>query len=158
MNQDKAKSVDKKILGESEYPFHHSLPLQIRFNDIDTLGHVNNTVYFSFFDLGKAKYFLAVRGEIDWGNANVVIANINCNFLAPIFFNEKIEVQTQVQHVGKSSFKLFQRLLNSDTQEVKCCCTTIMVGFDIAKQCSTPLEQDWIDSLNKFEQRDLCVK
>ena len=41
--------------------FHHSIPVQIRFNDIDMLGHVNNTVYFSFFDLGKARYFEEVK-------------------------------------------------------------------------------------------------
>ena len=32
--------------------FRHTLPLQLRFNDIDLLGHVNNSVYFSFYDLG----------------------------------------------------------------------------------------------------------
>ena len=37
--------------------FRHTLPLQLRFNDIDLLGHVNNSVYFSFYDLGKARYF-----------------------------------------------------------------------------------------------------
>ena len=33
--------------------FRHTLPLQLRFNDIDLLGHVNNSVYFSFYDAGK---------------------------------------------------------------------------------------------------------
>ena len=79
------------------HQFRHSLPLQIRFNDIDTLGHVNNSVYFPFFDLGKADYFNAVRGEnVDWKKADIVVANINCDFLAPVYFNEKIEVRTQV--------------------------------------------------------------
>lgn len=37
-----------------EIVFHHQLPIQLRFNDVDKFGHVNNTVYFSFYDLGKA--------------------------------------------------------------------------------------------------------
>ena len=36
-----------------EIAFHHTLPIQLRFNDVDKFGHVNNTVYFSFYDLGK---------------------------------------------------------------------------------------------------------
>lgn len=34
----------------------HKLKVQLRFNDIDILGHLNNTVYFSLYDLGKARY------------------------------------------------------------------------------------------------------
>ena len=43
--------------------FHHTLPLQLRFNDVDLLGHVNNSVYFAFYDLGKSRYFEAVKAQ-----------------------------------------------------------------------------------------------
>ena len=35
--------------------FKHSVPVQLRFNDADALGHVNNSVYFTFYDLGKTE-------------------------------------------------------------------------------------------------------
>ena len=40
--------------------FHHVLPLQIRFNDVDKFGHVNNTVYFQFYDTAKTDYIASV--------------------------------------------------------------------------------------------------
>ena len=40
-----------------EIQFNHTLPIQLRFNDVDKFGHVNNTVYFSFYDLGKTGIF-----------------------------------------------------------------------------------------------------
>ena len=43
-----------------EIKFRHTLPIQLRFNDVDKFGHVNNTVYFSFYDLGKTEYFASV--------------------------------------------------------------------------------------------------
>ena len=43
---------------EEEIKFNHTLPIQLRFNDVDKFGHVNNTVYFSFYDLGKTEYLL----------------------------------------------------------------------------------------------------
>ena len=49
-----------------EIKFRHTLPIQLRFNDVDKFGHVNNTVYFSFYDLGKTEYFASVCPGVDW--------------------------------------------------------------------------------------------
>ena len=87
------------------HPFHCSLPVQLRFSDIDTLGHVNNSVYLELFDLGKSDYFQKAAAERqDWNNVNVVIANININFLHETHFDEPLVVLTQVDHVGNKSF------------------------------------------------------
>lgn len=66
--------------------FRHVLPIQIRFSDVDQFGHMNNSVYFSLYDLAKTTYFRDVFGEQDWNKMAVVVANINANFLAPVFF------------------------------------------------------------------------
>lgn len=42
--------------------FKHITPIQIRFNDIDHLGHVNNNAYFAYYDLGKERYIIDVLG------------------------------------------------------------------------------------------------
>lgn len=138
-------------------PFKHTKNVQIRFNDIDALGHVNNAVYMEFFDLGKADYFTTVNGgPVDWRNANIVVANVNCNYLAPIYFNEPMAVQTQCVYIHERSVKLLQQLINTATGEVKCQCSVIMVGFDVKKGVSAPIAEDWHDSLVKYEERQLC--
>ena len=59
--------------------FRHSVPAQLRFNDIDILGHLNNTVYFSFYDTGKAYFFNSImEGGIEWRTVETVIANVDC--------------------------------------------------------------------------------
>lgn len=96
--------------------FRHTLPLQLRFNDIDLLGHVNNSVYFSFYDLGKARYFETVKAQnIDWKKADVVVANVNADFLSPIYPGEPIAVQTCTVEIGNRSFKLLQQIVNTET-------------------------------------------
>ncbi len=154
-------SNDKNIKQEDEalkHPFCHSIPVQIRFNDIDTLGHVNNSVYFPFFDLGKAKYFdAALNMEIDWKTANVVVANINCDFCAPIYFNENIAVETKTTHIYDKSFKMRQQIIDIDTREVKCVCTTTMVGFDPAKGISASINDEWKSALENFEGHPLSA-
>ena len=60
------------------------LPLQIRFNDIDLLGHVNNEMYFAYMDLGKMRYFQEMMDDkLDWRAINTVVANVNCDFMRP---------------------------------------------------------------------------
>lgn len=157
--KEKEKNVNTKNGEEIMYPFYHKLPLQIRFNDIDILGHVNNSVYFSYFDLGKSEYFMEVRkGKINISNIDIVVANVNCNFLAPVMYDEHIEVQTHVTHIGTHSFTVEQLLVNADSGQVKSHCKTIMVGFDVKKQCSIELTADWIEELNKYERRELRDK
>ena len=58
--------------------FKHSMPVQIRFSDVDQFGHVNNSVYFSLYDLAKTTYVKAVlAGRMKWNDVGIVVANIN---------------------------------------------------------------------------------
>ena len=139
-----------------EHPFRCSLPIQLRFSDLDTLGHVNNSVYLNLFDLGKSDYFERAAGERqDWNNVNVVIANINCNFLHETLFDEQLVVKTQVHHIGNKSFTVLQVLQNIDTEEIKCVCTQVMVYLDPETRMPAPLPQHWRDCFTTFEGREL---
>ena len=125
-----------------EIVFHHALPIQLRFNDVDKFGHVNNTVYFSFYDLGKTEYFASVCPGVDWEKIGIVVVHIEANFVKQIFASDHIAVQTAV----------------SETQEVKCICKSIMVTFDLEKHESMPLTEDWIEAICKFEGKDVRKK
>ncbi len=145
---------------DKQFPtFHHSYPLQLRFNDIDSLGHVNNSVYFTFYDLGKSRYFETVKKQsIDWRKADVVIANVNADFLSPIYSYEQVAVETCCIEIGNRSFKLMQRIVNTTTGEVKGICRTIMVGFDVEAGVSAPISDEWKDAIRQFEGSDLAKK
>ena len=90
--------------------FRHHMPVQMRFNDIDMLGHLNNSVYFTFMDLAKARYFQAVLGDkFRWGNIGVVIVNVNCDFCAPSFFDVAREVGSALAAIVANSLKHARR-------------------------------------------------
>ncbi len=139
--------------------FNHTLPLQLRFNDIDPLGHLNNTVYFSFYDLGKSDYFVKVKAEnIDWRKADVVIANVNADFLAPVYAYEPIVVQTCTTEIGNRSFKMLQQIINIETGQVKGICRSVMVGFNSKTGKVDVVTDDWKDALCRFEGKELRRK
>lgn len=140
---------------EENIHFKHTFPVQLRFSDVDRFGHVNNSVYFSLYDLAKTTYFKDVAGDkVDWDKTGVVAANIQANFLAPIIFTENIAIQTTTTHLGNKSFTILQQAINTDTQEVKCTCQTIMVGYDIQDKTSIPIPEDFKKTVREFEQKE----
>lgn len=134
--------------------FSHSTDLQIRFNDIDILGHLNNTVYFSFYDTGKAYFFQHLLGDrLDWRRVETVIANVDCAYISPIYFGETLELWTRCAGVYDKSFKLQQVIVEKGTREIKSCAETIMVSFDPDSKTSVPVPQYWREALERSMRR-----
>ena len=123
----------------TEPTFKHSMPAQIRFSDVDQFGHVNNSVYFSLYDLAKTTYVKDVLlGRMKWNEVGIVVANINANFMSPIFFMDNVNIETTTIELGNKSFTLLQRAVDSQTGQVKCECRTVMVVYDLKTQ--TPMQ------------------
>lgn len=138
---------------DGEQPvFRHRLPIQIRFNDVDRYGHVNNNAYFAYYDLGKEDYLTHVL-QVDYRSKDVVpvIASIHADFLAPIFYGDPVVVETRVAHVGQKSFTLQQRAVNGQTGALLCECATVMVCFSLREQASAPVPDEYRAAVARFE-------
>lgn len=133
--------------------FRHHMPVQMRFNDIDVLGHLNNSVYFTFMDLAKTRYFQEVLGggKLKWGEIGVVVVNVNCDFCAPTFFDDEIEVETAVVAIGDKSMTLEQQVFSPVDGKVRCRCRTIMSGFDPRTMTSVRITDEWRAALAEYE-------
>ena len=139
-----------------EHPFKCSTPVQLRYTDLDTHGHVINSVYFNLFDLAKADYFGRVMGKPqDYHNVNVMIASIHCDYLAQTRFYEPVAIETQVTRLGSKSLTIVHQLVNTATGEVKCRCSQVLVYFDTTVRATAPVPQHWRDALEAFEGRKL---
>lgn len=135
--------------------FNFSYDVQLRFNDIDILGHVNNTVYLSLFDLGKARYMEAVNGgNVNWQRVESVIANIDCAFIKQMRFGDNIKVYTRCTHIGAKSYEL-QQILADDKGEIKSICNTVMVCFDPSTGHAADVSPQWRANLEAFEGKNL---
>lgn len=128
--------------------FRHSIDLQIRFNDIDILGHLNNTVYFSFFDTGKAYFFESImKSRMDWQRVESVIANIDCAYVSPVYFGDSIEVRTRCTGIYDKSFKIQQVIVDKNSGELKGAAETIMVSFNPDTKQSMEIPALWREAL-----------
>ena len=140
----------------TEPTFRHSMPAQIRFSDVDQFGHVNNSVYFSLYDLAKTTYVKDVLlGRMKWNEVGIVVANINANFMSPIFFMDNVNIETTTIELGNKSFTLLQRAVDSQTGQIKCECRTIMVVYDLKTQTPMQMPIEYKQAICDYEGRSL---
>ena len=143
---------------ERRNDYRHVLPLQIRFNDVDKFGHVNNTVYFQFYDTAKTDYIATVCKGVDWERQAIVVVKIEAEFLAQIKGNDHIAGRTRIVKIGNKSFHLEQDVIDSDTQEVKSRCLSVMVLYDLERQQTIPLPDEWRKAISNYEGLENSVQ
>ena len=140
---------------EQEVRLKHQMPVQLRFSDVDQFGHVNNSVYFSLYDLAKTTYIKEILEDISWEKVGIVVANINANFFSPVFLNDDIVIETSIVHLGNKSFTLLQRAVLAATGEVKCECRTVMVLYDIVALEPIVIPMEYKKAIADYEGKTL---
>lgn len=118
--------------------------IQIRFADIDVLGHVNNVNLQHFFDQGKVDYIQKVLGLSGvWRKEGFVQARTETDYLAQVFMEENICVRTGVCRLGNKSLTFCQQIYNADTGEIKAASVSVNVAFDFEEQHSVSISDKW---------------
>ncbi|TVR68655.1 MAG: acyl-CoA thioesterase [Marinilabiliales bacterium] len=133
--------------------FLHFAPIQIRFNDIDIMGHVNNSVFQHYFDYARLQYFRHVLGRhLSWEKETLILASISVDYHCPVHINDRIEVATGTVMLGNKSIHMVQEVRDTESGNVMASSRCILVAFDAAMNCSIPLPGEWRQSVMSFEK------
>lgn len=117
--------------------------VQIRFNDIDLLGHVNNAIISEYFDLGRMNYIHRVfGGSIKFNDDSLVIVSIQMQFFKQIFLNDSIEVKTKIYSIGRKSLKMKQVIVNQDG-EIYAESLSVLVAIAVETKESIEVPPQW---------------
>jgi acyl-CoA thioester hydrolase len=86
--------------------YRHFLPIQTRWSDNDAYGHVNNVVYYSWFDTVVNEYLIAA-GALDIQASTVVglVVETQCNYFSELAFPQRVDAGLRVAHAGRSSVR-----------------------------------------------------
>ena len=92
----------EKLMHRSDYSFFKNITT--RWADNDIYGHINNVIYYSYFDT-VANQYLIEFADFNPISAPVigVIVHSNCNYIKPIAYPDKIEAGLTVKKLGRSS-------------------------------------------------------
>lgn len=97
---------DKQKPQSSREDFPHGLTIPTRWMDNDVYGHVNNALYYAFFDTVINHYLIAEGGlDIHAGAVIGLAVETGCQFLQPIAFPQVVDARLRVARLGSSSVR-----------------------------------------------------
>ncbi|MBY0124008.1 thioesterase family protein [Bacillus sp. S/N-304-OC-R1] len=100
--------IEDLSVWEADFDFFHEV--KVRFSETDMFGHLNNTVPFTYFEVARIEFFKSKGFMQEWVNPKnetiPVVADLQCDFLKQVFFDERIQIFVKAASIGTSSVDL----------------------------------------------------
>lgn len=136
----------------------HKTFIQLRFKDVDALGHVNNANHLSFFELARIRYFNEIIGEkIDWQKTGMILARVTVDYKKPVYLEDRVFVYTWMIGKGNTSFELGYQLVkeeNDQTETELATGTSVIVCFNYEEKKPVPVPDLWIERMKAYESSE----
>ncbi len=136
--------------GKMNQKQNYTCQISVRFRDLDAMGHVNNAVYFTYFEEGRKNFF---RDISDTGKADFpfIMAHIGCDFLKPVTLSDQLVLKMQVSSIGSKSFGLRYELVSaSDESTVFAKGESVQVCFDYKENRTITVPKALKEKLTAF--------
>jgi acyl-CoA thioester hydrolase len=98
-----------------DLPIFYSCEMPVRWGDMDAFGHINNTLYFRYFE--EARSLLMSEKGITHEETHPVVVNIGCTFLRPLFHPDNLTINLYLADPGRSSFMMYYKLFAESQPE-----------------------------------------
>jgi acyl-CoA thioester hydrolase len=121
----------------------HSLRVQLRWRDMDMLGHLNQSVYHELLEEGRAALIadIARRVAADHAHGAYVVAHVDLDYHSEVRKDhQEVEVIVRLAGVGRSSLRLEHELRLPDGQ-VAASGATVLVAWDPARRAKRELSE-----------------
>lgn len=109
-----------------------------RFSETDALGHVSNTTLPVWFEDARQPVFELFTPTLDVHNWPLILARLDVDFTAQIFYGKDVLIKTGLSKLGNSSLEVYQEAWQADKLAAKG--RTTLVHFDYKTQKATPIE------------------
>jgi acyl-CoA thioester hydrolase len=83
--------------------FPYVWPVEVRFRDLDALGHVNNAVFLTYLESARIAYWLELSGRSGLDGLDMILARVEIDYRAQAGYREQLDVGVRVAAVGRSS-------------------------------------------------------
>jgi acyl-CoA thioester hydrolase len=124
-----------------EQGYEVEIEIQLRWRDMDSLGHVNNAVFLSYLEIARVAYFRAVYGEVGSLDFNFILARVEIDFLSPIEMSDRPICRVGIHEAGRKSFR-FEYLLESGKDgRTLARASSVQVFYDYGKGVTVPMDE-----------------
>jgi acyl-CoA thioester hydrolase len=115
------------------------LPIQVRYNDFDERGHVNNAVYLTYFEIGRAALWQGLGGDATVG---FILAQATVNYRSPARLGDQLVLEIALGDVRTKSWIWRYRVLDARDDRVVADGETVQVAYDYRAQRSVAVTDE----------------
>ena len=119
---------------------------QVRFRDLDPMGHVNNAVFLTYLEQARIAFFEQQGLPVGLEDMNLVIARVEIDFRAPVRLGQEVEVAIRAGRVGTKSFD-FEYGLTVDGETVAEA-KSVQVAYDYGRGEAVAIPAEWRERLS----------
>lgn len=135
--------------------FKHKTDIQIRFKDIDQLGHVNNANHITYFETSRVNYFKDVfKNETNWKETGLILAHTEITYKNPIFLEDTISCYTKVSKIGNKSFDMENLIVKSSNSQdiIVAYGKSVLVCLNYLSKETIPIPTEWIQKIKQYDE------
>jgi len=134
--------------------FRYRVKIQLRFKDLDSMGHVNNANHLTYFELARVSYFHeVVKEEVDWHRQGIILARMEVDYKSPILLEDDLWVYIRVSAFGRTSFTMEYCIVSNRLEGlvVRAMGKSIQVCYDYSRNLSIDVPSTWKSRVLAFE-------
>lgn len=127
-----------------------SVPISMRFRDLDAYGHVNNAVFFTYLEEARIK-LIGEHFRVQMTEETVfVVAHAACNYTRPIEYGTQLFVTMKVREMRRASF-VVDYVLEDEVGTEYATAETTLVAYDPVKRKATGIPEWLHETLSKAD-------
>jgi acyl-CoA thioester hydrolase len=132
----------------------HSVPIDVRFRDLDALGHVNNAVYFTYFEEGRKSLFQKLYKGAGPYDFRFILAHVSCDYITPAKLNDALILYMVVGEIGNKSFEFKYDLTDRiDKSKIFARGESVQVCFNYTRNRSIPVSDTLKQKLIEYQRK-----
>jgi len=113
--------------------------IQMRFRDIDGMGHVNNAVYLSYIELARTQFYMHQANKRTLEEIDFILAHVEIDFQSQATWGDEIEVAAWPSKIGTSSFTLSYEISDKRSGRILARAKSVLVSYDYPTKKSKPI-------------------
>ena len=124
--------------------------IQMRFRDLDPMGHVNNAVYLSYCELARTQFYLKHKFKRRLHDIDFILARSEIDFHAAAEWGDEIQVAVWPSKIGKTSFTLSYEIKEKKSGRVLARSSSVLVSYDYSRKAPKSIPPEFRKTLERY--------
>jgi acyl-CoA thioester hydrolase len=126
----------------------------VAWGEMDSLQHVNNIVYFRYFESARMAYFdrLDIWDYMNETGIGPILASTQCRFRVPLSYPDTVSVGTKISEIADDRFLMKYRVVSHRHAKIAAEGEGVIVSYNYREQAKAPLPEEIKERIRALEK------